>query len=367
MKQYIKFLKFLWVILIVPTLYGTTDKPQFGIRQKMPSDSVQFVEVVKKALGVNDINSRKEAITVIREVFQDFINEKQSSGEGRTNVLFWNGNAYLNGSIPIAYNFSNLRLKSKNKDYQPLQLYEIFDFKFKEMYATKKIYERFPLLESMIDANVNKKRDQRSRFLQRSKKRDTLLKFWNEARKNSDSKSVNKILKKYSYKDHNYLKPAADYLISANSLGSDTKNVDLNREGLLKFYNEAEKKTKEFLEEFRKYICVLNPGAEKSFSSDLEKVDSYLKEAPDLCDKYKKYTDTERIVQYLRKKDNTQSEPLYMISFLDACADCEKEIAENTNEKAITILISVCPFKDSRTRERPEDQTNQNFIQIQLP
>ena len=121
------------------------------------------------------------------------------------------------------------------------------------------------------------------------------------------------------------------------------------------------------IEEFRKYICVLNPGAEKSFSSDLEKVDSYLKEAPDLCDKYKKYTDTERIVQYLRKKDNTQSEPLYMISFLDACADCEKEIAENTNEKAITILISVCPFKDSRTRERPEDQTNQNFIQIQLP
>ena len=92
------------------------------------------------------------------------------------------------------------------------------------MYATKKICERFPLLESMIDANVNKKKGQRSRFLQRSKKRDTLLKFWNEARKNSDSKSVNKILKKYSYKDHNYLKPAADYLISANSLGSDTES-----------------------------------------------------------------------------------------------------------------------------------------------
>ena len=138
MKQYIKFLKFLWVILIVPTLYGTTDKPQFGIRQKMPSDSVQFVEVVKKALGVNDINSRKEAITVIREVFQDFINEKQSSGEGRTNVLFWNGNAYLNGSIPIAYNFSNLRLKSKNKDYQPLQLYEILILNLKKCMQQKR-------------------------------------------------------------------------------------------------------------------------------------------------------------------------------------------------------------------------------------
>ncbi|MCR4623065.1 MAG: IS5 family transposase [Alphaproteobacteria bacterium] len=62
MKQYVKFLKFLWVILIAPALYGTTDKPQFGIRQKMPRDSVQFVEVVKKALGVNDINSQKEAV-----------------------------------------------------------------------------------------------------------------------------------------------------------------------------------------------------------------------------------------------------------------------------------------------------------------
>ena len=52
MKQYVKFLKFLWVLFIVPVVYGTevNQQPQFGVVEHSIDKCPNLIEVVDQML-----------------------------------------------------------------------------------------------------------------------------------------------------------------------------------------------------------------------------------------------------------------------------------------------------------------------------
>ncbi len=148
----IKFLKFLWVILIVPSLYGMVSdennlKRSHSLSEVKAEDQdssskkakvnkkygvavdldkyPNFIKAIEQALGVNDPDLQKEAISsfikaveqalgidnlvspedaldMVRESFDAFEirrekNESKRTKLGGKNILFYNGDAYLNG------------------------------------------------------------------------------------------------------------------------------------------------------------------------------------------------------------------------------------------------------------------------------
>ena len=81
------------------------------------------------------------------------------------------------------------------------------------------------------------------------------------------------------------------------------------------------------------------------------------------------------MVRYFRKQNNAMKIPLYMISFFDACPNCEEKFAEITPRqegKFNTIMISGFPYRNSRSdnglelRKNSSNSVNSSFLQIRL-
>ncbi len=200
-----------------------------------------------------------------------------------------------------------------------------------------------------------------------------IQKFWNEAKfqKNSEiGQTVLRYKEKYKPWSYKYLELAANYIMSSRNLQINTIHMDFKQEDLLISYRKAEKTNKDFLIKFGEYIGTFNKEDKDSFINQLQNIKNSLKEAPDLCNMYKRYAHTEYMVKYLQKQNGNEAEPLYMVSYYDICQNCEKLLAETTkeeNEKNNTIVISVHNYIDSRYRDRPKDLVNKSFLQIHLP
>ena len=346
MKQYIKFLKFLWMLFIVPAVGGMVTNPdlKYGLTRNMINEDAKFIEsmemkAVKESLGINEINSSKDAENLAREVFKTVNKIKWYNYAAGMNFLFWKGTTYLNGLIPTGcgkFWLNKSRLNRRKKSYRIIQLYEILGYKDKrdEIEAAEKITSCIPLLRDSMYFPIKS--------------------FWDEAKKRERSTEdlLNEYLHRYTPKYHNLLKLEAEYIDLLNILGVNITTLSDGEKGLLSSFNEAENKIrdlmKRYLEAFGKYISFLDPDNGNSFleelasMSDLPKHKSYMVEARNLWTKkkYNLYTHTERMTQYLRKRDGILSEPFYAVSYYDPCTDsdpltdhCEQMFAKTTPEE----------------------------------
>ena len=181
-----------------------------------------------------------------------------------------------------------------------------------------------------------------------------------------------------------YLIAVADYMRSLNDLKVYTRNLEFCDDGLFKSFNEAENKTRDlmkgYLEAFGKYIKKLDENDGSNFLERLKNSKSYLKDIQELyygskeddLSYYKKYTHTERMVQYLRN----QKEPFYAVSYNDPCTNlnpsinrCEQMLAEITPEddtKPNTIVISGCPYYGSRGDKINQRRENPDLVNHSL-
>jgi len=348
MKQYIKFLKFLWVLFIVPTVGGMVVNPdlKYGMTQDMIKEDIKFIEsmevkAVKESLGIDEINSSEDAENLAGEVFQTIDKIKNYNYVDGINFLFWKGEAYLNGLIPTGYSkfwLNKSRLNKRKKSYRVIQLYEILGYKNKrdEIEAAERIAYCLPLLRDSMSFPI--------------------ISFWNEAKKRE--RSVEDILDEHLDHHklwcHELLKLEAEYINLLNILEVNIATLSDGKEGLLSSFDKAESKTrdlmKEYLEAFGSYISFINSDDGKSFLeeltliNDLPKHKSYMVEARNLWTKkkYNLYTHTERMTQYRRKQKNLLSEPFYAMSYKDPCTDsdpqidhCEQMFAKTTPEEPI--------------------------------
>jgi len=351
MKQYIKFLKFLWVILIVPSLYGMEVNPnlKYGLTRNMIKEDIKFIEsmevkAVKESSGISEINSLEDAENLVREIFQTIDKIKNYNYVDGINFLFWKNKAYLNGLIPTGYD--KFWLNKRKKSYRVIQLYEILGYKNKrdEIEAAGTIVNNFLLLR-------------------KAQTYSKIREFWNKIRMQKDHqidftfKEYVRKFNKWKYKDPNfitYLNAAVDYIRALNTFNIDTTNLEFCDDGLFKSFYEVENQTKDlmkgYLEAFGKYIKELNENDGNRFLEDLVMIDnlqrpiSYLVEARNLWTKkkYNLYTHTERMTQYLRKRDGILSELFCAVSYFDPCTDsdpqidhCEQIFAKTTAEELI--------------------------------
>ena len=315
----------------------------FGKAQNKLNNDSKFIEVVSKIFGIN-VDSREEGESLIWEAFNAF--EPYKNGR---NILFWNGNAYVNGALSV-FPVCDLRIKGKN--YHVTQLYEILGYKRKDIEAVAIISNGFPLLnKSMTWFSIKN--------------------FWEEAKVQKDFQ-INETLYKHKRSCkryfHEYMECIADYIKAARNLGINTKDLDLSPEGLLEPYNKAEGIVRGFLNKFGDYIGKFNKEDQKRFIEDMNNTENLLY-APSLLENYSVYAHTEYIVSYLQKSSKGKTEPTYMASYYDMCRACETLFAECTKKefgKDNTIVISGYDYKLSRGQGHPNILSNKSFLQIQL-
>lgn len=388
MKQYIKFLKFLWVLFIVPVVYGTevNQQPQFGVVEHSIDKCPNLIEVVDQMLKVST-HSKKEAEGFVKSVLRTFGEHMGPS----MNFLLWDGQIYLNGLIPISDFGDSLQIEGVREDpYPVVQLCDMLGYKDikekKRLEAARGIAYSFPLLnKSLYWTSI-------SAFLNEAKGKtgvriDSMLE---ERREKCEDLEVK------------YLEAAADYIKSLRSLGIGTKYLRFNKNGLFESFNEAENKTRDlmkgYLNAFGNYISFLDPDDGNSFLEELDRVNnlqkpvSYLVEAYKLWSRpeYNPYTHTEYMVWYQVKRDGLETKPLWVISFLDACLDCERLFARviskkenstyktgfkrrrldsvkpSTDNEYNVIIISGCDYKERRSNLRFPELINPRVLEIQL-
>lgn len=308
----------------------------FGKAQNYISDE-NFLKVINEAFGVHLID-RKEGESLVWEALNAFEHHKKGK-----NILFWNGKAYVSGLFSYVPD-----LRIRGKVYHVTKLYEILGYKEEEISALGSIPDGFPLLNKSMNWF-------------------SIKNFWEEAKKQEDSE-INETLQKHKglckRYFHKYLECATEYIKSSRNLGINTKNLNLNSEGLLKPYKKAEKVMREFLEKFSNYIGEFNKEDQKQFIKDMNNTKNLLY-APSLFDNYGKYWHTEYMVRYLQKHDK----PIYSVSYYDMCRQCEMLFAESTREelgKDNTIIISGYDYKMSRSKGHPYILSNKSFLQMQL-
>jgi hypothetical protein len=257
-----------------------------------------------------------------------------------------------------------------------IQLCDILEYgdRKKELEAIGRIAYCFPLLQEALTWN-------------------TISEFWYDIR-GKRNRQIDYMFKKHMKKSENwpskdpkfdkYLIAAADYMRSLNNLEVYTRNLEFDISGLFESFNEAENKTKDltkgYLEEFGKYIKELDENDGNNFLKYLKNSKNYLEDIQELyygseedsLSYYKKYTHTERMTQYLRKRDGILSEPFYAVSYYDPCTNlnpsigrCEQMLVELTPDdgnKPNTVVISGCPYYDSRNSGVRQAIENSNLI-----
>jgi hypothetical protein len=410
MKQYIKFLKFLWVILIVPSLYGmenlapnnnkrpyslsevkvedqeasskkakidqSSEELRYGLVTESLDDCPDLINVVKQILKV-DVSTKEDAEFLIMNVFRfaKLIRDDSEDIEGKyrsTNFIICDGQAYLNGGTNVTRLFDNFPLYDAKgnllKRYKVTQLSDILGVDTKKLEAMRNVNNIYPKLEEWLNGD---ELDDKIKFSIRC--------FWNKTKNEKNDQRILDILQddqgKYckDVKSSDKLLMTSEYIRSLHTLGVDTAHLKCNEKGLLSaFWKSREavrEQTDEFLEKFKRYIMEFKLEDGKLFENKLSEIRSlgtedYLEEVLDLWlnSEYRKYTHTEYLVQYQRKQDSKEETPLYMISLLDPCSDfCEEMLAKNTSGYK-TIVISGCPFKNSRHPDVNQKRQDLKFV-----
>ncbi len=376
MNQYMKFLKFLFAFLLIPNLYGM----HFGEVCRTEKECPQFVEVVKQAMGVN-VKLQKGAERWSKDGFDVF---KERNVEG-SNIIFWDGDVYVNGLFRVTRGFDDIRINGKK--YHTIQLCEILGCPVNEMKAMQDIPNVFSRIESAL------------RYF-------PIRSFWNESKSQKEYDEIDKILREHSAEHPSYqdcLKCEADYVMGLRVLEIDTitptpdtgsvaqtSDVDTTdlipeknefRESYRKANDVIRPKMNELLKKFGDYIISFDKDDGERFLEGLQQseeksdLQSYICEVDKLCLTYNRYTHTEYIVRYLQKKSEVSTKPLYALSFYDACGNCERMLAKTTpieEGKLNTIIVSGSEYKashedkSSRKKDRNPAQVNKSFLQIQL-
>ncbi|MCR4623287.1 MAG: hypothetical protein K5780_01335 [Alphaproteobacteria bacterium] len=374
MKQstYRKLFKRFWVLFLVPNLYGM----EYGVVKHnineccygKTSGEQALVEVTKDALGIKNIHSPQEAIDTMEELFDAFNIRREKDEDMKTylggkNIAFYKGKAYINGFFPIDYSYDNLWLTNgKRAPYHVKQLYEVLGFNksaAKKIEAIGRMSNNFHMLEKSVNYFP-------------------IQSFWDDI-KDIPNTQISCALDDYRrhFKEwsHEYIKAAADYVISLRNLRINTKNLKLNSKNLDTSYYKATKKTqelfREYLKEFGKYIAYFNYDDSKNFLAEIRaagRSQSALNRWIEIIQnpEYNRYTHTEYMIRYQHRNKST---PLYLISFNDVCKNCEQMLAETTpqkNRKINTVVVSAENYANSRSRNRLNHLTNFSFLQLQL-
>lgn len=397
----IKFLKFLWLLFIVPVVGGMVsdennlkrpyslseveiegqepnskkakvDNKKYGVVRYSLDDCPNLINVVKQIFGV-DISSKEDAEFLIMNVFRfaKRIRDDSTNIEGKyrsTNFIICDGQAYLNGGTNVSRLFDNFPLYDAKgnllKQYKVTQLSDIFKLDTKKLEAVRNVKNIYPKLKEWLCVY----------------ELDAIKCFWNKIINERDDQRILDILQddqKKSCKDvdnsGDKLLMTSKYMRSLHTLGVDTTLLICNKEGLSESFEKSRDSVREqfdkFLEKFKEYITELKPEDGKLFENKLFKIRSletkdYLEAVQDLWlnSEYRKYTHAEYLVQYQRKQNGIEKTPFYMISLLDPCTDfCEEMLTENTSGYK-TIVISGCKFHGSRGFNVNQKRKNLEFV-----
>ncbi|MBO7642370.1 MAG: hypothetical protein J6S86_04385 [Alphaproteobacteria bacterium] len=372
------------------------NKPQtakkYGIVTNSIHDCPNFVKVVGDILKI-DISSEEEAKSLLTNIFCVFKkrrNEvKNIEGKYRsTNILLWDGKLFLNGAMNISHCFDDFSYSTSDRcihAYPTIQLCDLIDFKVIEMEAIQNIVNIFPKLWKIL-TTIQPDLDDEIRL--------SIGSFFNKTKGAKNDQEISKILQEYKKKyaknkrKFELIELESRYVKSIRILGIDTP-VCNSLEGEIRESFEISKdiirtKINEFLEKFGKYIKLFNNEDGELFLNQVRKlkelnmtISKYLECAEILCleSQFNRYTHTEYMVRYFQKQNNAMKIPLYMISFFDACPNCEEKFAEITSQqegKFNTIMISGFPYHSSRSdnglelRKNSSNSVNSSFLQIRL-
>lgn len=368
MRQYIKFLKFLWVILIVPSLYGMVsdannnkrsyslsevkiedqeasskkakiDKSYKELRHGLVIDLNEcpnFVEIIKQSFGNDKDITKDEALSLVKEA-KDILKANGAD----TNLLFCNGYAFINGLMNVTHNFDDFSVGEKK--YKAKQLCKEFGVSVEEIDAMYDIVNVYPRLKRILNSN---KTDNKIKPL--------IWSFWNETKNLKKNSEISEVLQNYQEKTHinnwhrEKLLSESEYIKSLNVLKVDMSTLSFGRKGFFESFKIVKEiiieKTNHLLEQFGKYIGFFDLNDGKEFLEKFEKLKAtnpidYIQCAEDLCSKYTRYTHTECIVEYLYRD---QLEPLNMVTVRDPCKFCEEMAAKITPEhpNRYSVIIS---------------------------
>ena len=274
MKQYIKFLKFLWVILIVPSLYGTenlapnnnkrpyslseikiedqeasskkakidqsSEELRYGLVTESLDDCPDLINVVKQILKV-DVSTKEDAEFLIMKVFHfaELIRDDSEDIEGKyrsTNFIICDGQAYLNGGTNVTRLFDNFPLYDAKgnllKRYKVTQLSDVLGADTKKLEAMRNVNNIYPKLEEWLNGD---ELDDKIKFSIRC--------FWNKTKNEKNDQRILDILQddqgKYckDVKSSDKLLMTSEYIRSLHTLGVDTAHLKCNEKGLF-FYAE---------------------------------------------------------------------------------------------------------------------------------
>ncbi len=425
MKQYIKFLKFLWVILIVPSLYGMEnlapnnnkrpyslsevkieDQEASSKKAKVNKNSHElrygsvidlnecpnFVEIIKQSFGINKDITKDEALSLVKEA-KDVLKANGAD----TNLLFCNGDAFINGLMNVTHDFDDFVVGGKR--YKARQLCEEFGVSVEEIDAMNDVVRVFSELKRILN--------RRKAY---NKMKSLIGSFWNETKNLKNNTEISKVLQNYQEDPYisswhrEKLLSESEYIKSLNVLKVDMSTLSFGRKGFFESFKIVKEiiieKTNHLLEQFGEYIGFFNLNDGKDKKEFLEKFEelkatnpiNYIQCAEDLCSKYTRYTHTECIVEYLYRD---QLEPLNMVTVRDPCKFCEQMAAKITPEQPnrYSVIISgqkyrkdckACKNKkrlgnvnivmdpkcksceDSRDEDRSDGQTNHSLRLIQL-
>lgn len=381
MKQYVKFLKFLWLLFIVPAVggmvlnknleYGKTVK----VTCKKDERSIKSIKkiAVEKSLGLENINPSE-----INEILGEISCEFKWITNDYVNIMFYEGNTYLSGFLNNPLDNNDFEVRGKK--YRIKRLYNVLGVTDEEMNSIYGIYDNFFLLKEA----QKWKTTQRFWYKSINQSNETLEEILDVLNEHFDMLKSDEPLELYgiSYEPWSlpYLEAIAEYILSSRTLDVDNiKSMKFNEQELLRSVEKAKDKLSELLKNTGNYIKWFCAGDDKdkgkndgeSFLNRLKELNdsedplSYLEEAEHLCSdsEYAPYRHTEYITRYLHRH---RSDTLFGISIFDMCENCEKLSAKTTpikNRWFNTVIISLHNYikrcdscKNNRKRKRSDEE-----------
>ncbi|OUM64825.1 hypothetical protein PIROE2DRAFT_60415 [Piromyces sp. E2] len=319
--------------------------------KNLEEEKTLFIKTIENAFGIK-ITNVIDGLILVKEAFRAFESRMERNDENRANILFYNGEAYINGFRPtISFNDFYLR----DKTFQPKQLCDILGYSRDELAAFKLIRDSMDSIMESIENNHYTVRD-----------------FWYEARDKTEAQ-IDILEKKYINEAPPFLETnirnTANFILAARVIGFNTDRSPFKDYIFKKAYEMTVEKNYEFLNKVYNYISVLGPEDAQQFK-EVYLDGEYIELAPDFVDEVKLDSHTEFIVQYLIKTSkDTRKEPVYLVSYFDMCDECESLYLNYNPPKPTeikTVVVSGYPYKYSRTKYMDNSYFDNSVILIRL-
>lgn len=305
-------------------------------------------ECNKKAVLTNIVNNSfqvniEDASQFLDVEFQAFNQVKQIASE-HINLLFHNGDLYINRFFPIHQAYEGITIA--DKQYSSLQVASLLGFNKNQIIAMQMIKEN---KGSMNHAAVSKYYSIES--------------AWNEIRgKNDDDKKtiiqqkINECEQKQNLK---WLRPfyisLYNFASAASILKYNITNKNFNVNTLNDIYLHAQALCLNYAKKIEEYISVFD--SENTFMQSLQNEDILLK-IQDACIEYKQYAHTEYMLNYHLLNIDLNIENVLFVSYYDMCTNCEELWATIAKDGIPTYVASYADYGNRSINRRRNNTPN---------